>query len=167
MTQSHLLKEGLLTAEDRIVIDHWVEKFPHDKKQSAVLAALTQVQKTNGGWLSDDHLSAIAEYLDMPKISVYEVATFYSLYELAPIGRHKVEVCTSVSCMLRDSDAIVSHLQERLGVKLGQTTPDGEFTLREVECIAACTAAPAIIINGIYHENLTPEKLDDVLNELV
>jgi NADH-quinone oxidoreductase subunit E len=161
------MTSSILTAEDKIVIDHWVDKFPQDKKQSAVLAALTQVQKTNGGWLSDDHLSAIAVYLDVPKISVYEVATFYSLYELEPIGRHKIEVCTSVSCMLRDSDAIVNHLEERLGIKLGQTTPDGEITLREVECIAACTAAPAIIVDGIYHENLTPETLDNVLNELM
>lgn len=156
----------LLTAEDKQVIDHWVKKFPQDKKQSAVLAALTQVQKTNGGWLTDELLAAVAQYLEMPKISVYEVATFYSLYELQPIGKHKIEVCTNISCMLRDSDAIVAKLQDRLGIRLGETTPDGAITLREVECIAACTAAPAIIINGIYHENLTPEKVDTILDEL-
>ncbi len=156
----------LLTAEDKQVIDHWVKKFPQDKKQSAVLAALTQVQKTNGGWLTDELLTAVAQYLEMPKISVYEVATFYSLYELQPIGKHKIEVCTNISCMLRDSDAIVAKLQDRLGIRLGETTPDGAITLREVECIAACTAAPAIIINGIYHENLTPEKVDTILDEL-
>lgn len=157
---------NLLTTEDKKVIDHWVHKFPEDRKQSALLAALTQVQNTNGGWLSRDLLDAVADYLDIPKISVYEVATFYSLYELEPVGKHKIEVCTNISCMLRDSDAIVARIEERLGIKLGETTPDGKITLREVECIAACTAAPAIIIDGIYHEDLTPEKVDRILEKL-
>ena len=156
----------LLTTEDKQVIDHWVAKFPNDNKQSALLAALTQVQNTNGGWLTIPLMDAVADYLDTPKISVYEVATFYSLYELEPIGKHKIEVCTNVSCMLRDSEAIVATLENRLGIKLGQTTPDGKITMREVECIAACTAAPAIIIDGIYHENLTPAKVDEILSKL-
>lgn len=155
----------LLTTEDQQVIDHWLAKFPDDQKQSALLAALTQVQKTNG-WLSRELMDAVANYLDLPKINVYEVATFYSLYNLEPIGKHKIEVCTNISCMLRDSDAIVERLQSRLGIKLGETTTDGKITIKEVECIAACTAAPAIIIDGIYHENLTPEKVDNILNEL-
>jgi NADH-quinone oxidoreductase subunit E len=157
---------NLITKEDKQVIDHWLEKFPHDRKQSALLAALTQVQKTNGGWLSRELLDAVADYLELPKIKVYEVATFYSLYELEPIGKHKIEVCTNISCLLTGSDEVVQRLQECLGIKLGETTADGKITLREVECIAACTAAPAIIIDGIYHENLTPTKVDGILESL-
>ncbi|MFI4954562.1 MAG: NADH-quinone oxidoreductase subunit NuoE [Gammaproteobacteria bacterium] len=157
---------NLLTQEDKQVIDHWVAKFPQDRKQSALLAALTQVQNTNGGWLSRDLLDAVANYLDLPKINVYEVATFYSLYELEPVGSHKIEVCTNISCMLCGSDEVVQRLQERLGIKLGETTPNGKITLREVECIAACTAAPAIIVDGIYHENLTAQKVDSILENL-
>ena len=157
---------GLLTQEDKNVIDHWLAKFPQDRKQSALLAALTQVQRTNGGWLSRDLSDAVAEYIDLPKINVYEVATFYSLYELEPVGKHKIEVCTNISCMLCGSDEVVQRLQERLGIKLGETTKDGKITLREVECIAACTAAPAVIVDGIYHENLTPEKVDSILQGL-
>ena len=156
----------LLTTEDKKVIDHWVNKFPEDRKQSALLAALTQVQSTNKGWLSPELLDAVADYLQLPKINVYEVATFYSMYELKPVGQYKIEVCTNISCMLCDSDAIVKRLEERLGIKLGETTPDGKVTIKEVECIAACTAAPAIIVNGIYHEHLTPEKVDTILEKL-
>jgi len=156
----------LLTAEDKKVIDHWLTKFPEDRKQSAVLAALTRVQETNGGWLTAELMDAVADYLQIPKINVYEVATFYSLFYLEPVGKYKIEVCTNISCMLCDSDAIVERLQKRLGIKLGETTPDGKVTIKEVECIAACTAAPAIIVNGIYHEHLTPEKVDKVLDNL-
>lgn len=162
-----MTEQNLLTQEDKQVIDHWLAKFPEDRKQSALLAALTQVQKTNGGWLSRELLDAVADYLQLPKINVYEVATFYSLYELEPVGKHKIEVCTNISCMLCGSDEIVQRLQERLGIKLGETTADGKITLREVECIAACTAAPAIIVDGIYHENLTAEKVDAVLESLI
>lgn len=157
---------NLLSKEDKKVIDHWLTKFPEDKKQSAVIAALTQVQETNGGWLTTELMDEVADYLQIPKINVYEVATFYSMFELKPVGKYKIEICTNISCMLCDSDAIVKRLQDRLGIKLGETTPDGKITLKEVECIAACTAAPAIIVNGTYHEHLTPEKVDTILEGL-
>ena len=104
--------------------------------------------------------------LGMPKIAVYEVATFYSMYELKPIGKHKVSVCTNISCMLCGCDEIVKHLQSKLKIKLGETTPDGRFTLKSVECLAACAGAPMMQIGRDYYENLTPQKVDDILASL-
>lgn len=147
-------------------IDRWVSNFPPERKQSAVIPALHIVQDANGGWLSKELMDAVAAYLDMEPISVYEVATFYTMYSLKPIGRHKISVCTNVSCMLRGSDEIVAHLESRLGVRLGQTTADGKFTLKEVECLAACAGAPMFQIGKQYHENLTPEKIDEILATL-
>ena len=147
-------------------IDRWVANFPPERKQSAVIPALHIVQDANGGWLSKELMDEVAAYLEMEPISVYEVATFYSMYSLKPIGRHKISVCTNISCMLRGSDEIVAHLEARLGVRLGQTTADGKFTLKEVECLAACGGAPMFQIGKDYHENLTPEKIDEILANL-
>lgn len=148
-------------------IDHWIAKYPANQKQSAVMAALHIVQDH-----ADDHclnaarIEAVAEYLNMPVISVQEVATFYSMYEHQPHGRHKICVCTNVSCQLRGSDDIVKHLNKRLGIDFGETTKDGKFSLKEVECLGACTCAPMFQIDKTYHENLTPEKVDKILDEL-
>jgi NADH-quinone oxidoreductase subunit E len=147
-------------------IDHWVAKYPADQKQSAVLPVLTLVQDYNGGWLSRELMDTVADYLGMPKIAVYEVATFYTMFELKPIGRHKISLCTNVSCMLMGCGAIAKHLKNKLGIEFGETTADGRFTLREVECLGACANAPVIHVGKQYCENLTPEKVDQILDKL-
>jgi len=158
--------EDLLSTETRGEIDRWVDKYPADQKQSAVMAALRIVQENHGGWLSRELLDAVAAYLDMDRIAVYEVATFYSMYELEPVGQHKICVCTNISCMLCGSDDVVAHLKNRLGIGLGETTGDGRFTLKEVECLGACGGAPMFQIDKSYYENLTPEKIDRILDGL-
>lgn len=157
---------SLFTAESLAEIDHWVAKYPAERKQSAVMAALRIAQDQNGGWLTTELMDAIADYLEMPAIAVYEVATFYSMYELEPVGRHKICVCTNISCMLCGSDEVVAHLQKRLGIKLGETTSDGRITLKEVECLGACVNAPVMQIARDYHERLTPELIDTLLDGL-
>ncbi|MDH5633102.1 MAG: NADH-quinone oxidoreductase subunit NuoE [Gammaproteobacteria bacterium] len=159
-------KIDLLTAASRADIDQWVAKYPSDRKSSAVMAALRIAQEQNGGWLTNDLMDAVAEYLEMPPIAVYEVATFYSMYELTPVGRHKICICTNISCMLCGSDSIVEHLESRLGIKMGETTADGKFTLKEVECLGACIGAPMIELNKTFYEYLTPAKLDEILDGL-
>ena len=159
-------KLDLITTESRGEIDKWIAKYPQNQKQSAVMATLRILQDQNGGYLTNDLIEAAAEYLDMPTIAVYEVATFYSMYELKPVGRHKISICTNISCMLCGSDSIVDHLQKRLGIKLGETTADGRFTLKEVECLGACVNAPMLQIGHQYYENLTPEKLDQIIDGL-
>ncbi len=159
-------KNPALSPEVCTAIDRWVGNFPPERKQSAVIPALHIVQDANGGWLSKELMDEVAAYLEMEPISVYEVATFYTMYSLKPIGRHKISVCTNVSCMLRGSDEIVAYLETKLGIRLGQTTVDGKFTLKEVECLAACGGAPMFQIGKHYHENLTPEKIDEILATL-
>ena len=112
-------------------------------------------------------MDAVAEYLGLPPIQVYEVATFYSMFETKPVGRHHISVCTNISCMLRGSDEIVDHVEKKLGIKTGESTPDGRIYLkREEECLAACTGAPMMMVDHVYHENLTPESVDKILDEL-
>ncbi|ROR32275.1 NADH-quinone oxidoreductase subunit NuoE [Inmirania thermothiophila] len=159
-------KSERIPPEARAEIDRWIAKYPPEQKRSAVMAALRIVQDANGGWLTTELMDAVADYLDMPPIAVYEVATFYSMYELEPVGRHKLCVCTNISCMLRGSDEIVARLKERLGIGLGETTPDGRITLKEVECLGACAAAPVMQVGRRYEEHLTPEKVDRILDEL-
>ncbi len=159
-------KEPLFAAEIRSEIDQWVAKYPAEWKQSAVMAALRIVQDDNGGYLTEELMDKVADYLDMPAIAVYEVATFYSMYELKPVGRHKICVCTNISCMICGSESIVEHLESKLGIKLGQTTEDGQFTLKEVECLGACGGAPMLQIGKQYYENLTPELVDSILDGL-
>lgn len=168
MTAQHKMDSTteLLTSSSRQQIDTWVAKYPEDQKQSAVMAALHIVQDQNGGWLTDSLMDAVAEYLEMPAIAVYEVATFYSMYELKPVGRHKICVCTNISCMLCGSDDIAGHLQRKLGIGFGETTDDGQFTLKEVECLAACVEAPMMQIGNEYFGDLTPEKVDQILEGL-
>lgn len=157
---------SLLPENIRKEIDEWVVKYPPEQKQSAVIPALTIVQEHNNGWLSEELMDAVANYLDMPKIAVYEVATFYSMYELKPVGRHKLAVCTNISCMLAGSEKIVKHLKQRLNIGFGETTADGKFALKEVECLGACANAPVIHTGKRYYENLTPEKVDEILDKL-
>lgn len=147
-------------------IDILVAKYPADQKQSAVMGALHAAQDDNNGSLTTELMDAIADYLEMPAIAVYEVATFYSMYELKPVGKHKIAICTNISCLLCGSDEIVDHLNNKLGVKFGQTTEDGRFTLKEVECLGACGGAPMFQIGKTYYENLTTEKVDQILDGL-
>ena len=159
-------KLELISNQSRAEIDRWVAKYPPEHKRSAVMAALEIVQQQNGGWLTTDLMDAVAEYLAMPPIAVYEVATFYSMYQLQPCGRHKVSVCTNISCMLCGSDAIAEHIQSKLGIKFGQSTADGKFFLQEVECLGACVGAPMMQVNKDYYEHLTPQKVDEILEKL-
>src|ERR1700742_5090267 len=145
----------------RAEIDHWVAKFPPDRKRSAVISALHAVQHENQGHLTTDLMDSVAEYLGLPNILVYEVASFYSMFETRPVGRHHVSICTNISCMLRGAEDIVAHCERRLGIKLGESTPDGRIYLKkEEECLAACTTAPMLMADHVFHENLTPEIVD-------
>jgi NADH-quinone oxidoreductase subunit E len=155
-----------ISEKSRLEIDSWIAKYPADQKQSATMAALRIVQDQNGGWLTTELMDAVARYLDIPPISVYEVASFYSMYEHKAVGKHKICICTNISCLLCGSDKLVSHLQTKLGIKLGETTSDGKFTLKEVECLGACVGAPMLQIGQHYYENLTPEKIDSILDQL-
>ena len=160
-------KADLLTAETRAHIDAWLTKFPAEQKQSAVLTALQAAQQQNGGWVSRELMDAVADYLGMLPVLVYEVGTFYSMIELEPVGRNMIALCTNLSCMLCGAETIVEHVEKKLGIKLGETTPDGRITLKlEEECLAACTGGPMMTVNGHYKENLTPQKVDEILDGL-
>ena len=147
-------------------IDKWIAKYPAENRQAAVIPALHIIQDANKGFLTRDLMDELAVYLGMPEIAVYEVASFYSMYEHKPVGTHKISICTNISCMLLGSEQIVKHLEEKLGIKLGETTPDGKFTIKEVECLGACVGAPMCLIGRDYHEHLTPEKIDAILDKL-
>jgi NADH-quinone oxidoreductase subunit E len=155
---------GQLSAHVREEIDRWVAKFPAGRQRSAVIGALHAAQHENGGFLTPELMTAVAEYLKLPPIQVFEVASFYSMFETKPVGRHSISVCTNISCMLRGGDDILAHVEKRLGIKAGQSTPDGKFYLKvEEECLAACCGAPMMMIDHVYHENLTPKSVDEVL----
>lgn len=157
----------VISASVRDEIDRWLKKYPPNQKPSAVVPALFLVQQQNGGWLSTEAIHAVAEYLGMPPIAAYEVATFYDMYHLQPIGKNKIGVCTNVPCLLRGSTDIVACLQKRLGISLGETTKDGLFTLRELECMGACVGAPMCQVNDqTYYENLTPQKMLFIVDQL-
>jgi NADH-quinone oxidoreductase subunit E len=148
-------------------IDRWVEKFPPERKRSAVISALHAVQHENNGFLTTDLMDAVAAYLGLAPIHVYEVASFYSMFETKPVGRHHVSVCTNISCMLRGAQQIVDRVENKLGIKTGESTPDGRVYLkREEECLAACTGAPMMMVDHVFHENLTPESIDKILDDL-
>ncbi len=159
-------KKSVLSEHLQGEIEDWISRYPLDQKQSAVLGALRALQHEDG-YLPVEKMDAIAEYLEMPAIAVYEVASFYSMFELQPVGKHTISVCTNLSCMLRGSDEIVAHLKNKLGIDLGESTPDGKFYLkREEECLAACCGAPMMQVDHVYKENLTIEKVDQILKEL-
>ena len=148
-------------------IDHWKTRFPEGRQRSAVIAALHAAQHENRGFLTQELMDGVAEYLDLPPIQVYEVATFYSMFQTRPVGRNDVAICTNVSCMLRGADDIVAHVESKLGIKLGESTADGRIFLKEEEeCLAACCGAPMMMVNHVYHENLTPERVDEILDGL-
>lgn len=156
-----------LPEDMRAYLDRCVAKYPEGRQRSAVLDALREAQHRNGGYLSDEWMDAVAHYLDLPPIDVYEVATFYSMFETRPVGRNKVSICTNISCMLNGSDEIVEHVEKKLGIRVGETTEDGRVFLKcEEECLAACVGAPMMMVNHEYHENLTIEKVDQIIDGL-
>jgi NADH-quinone oxidoreductase subunit E len=155
---------GALSEHTRREIDGWLAKFPPDRRRSAVLAALRAAQHQNGGWLTTPLMDAVAAYLGLPPIQVYEIASFYSMFETKPVGRVHVSICTNLSCMLCGADRIVAAVEKRLGIRTGESTPDGKFYLkREEECLAACNNAPMMMVDHVFHENLTPESAVRVL----
>ena len=157
----------LLSGHVRKEIDSWTARFPEGRQRSAVISALHAVQHENGGYLNVEYLDAVALYLNLPKIHVYEVATFYSMFQTKPVGRHNVAICTNISCMLRGADDIVEHVESKLGVNLGESTEDGRIYLKqEEECLAACCGAPMMMVDHKYHEDLTKEKVDEILDAL-
>ncbi len=148
-------------------IEHWKSRFPEDRSRSAIIGALHAVQHENKGFLTAELMNAVADYLDLPTIQVYEVATFYSMFQTKPVGRNDVAICTNVSCMLRGAEDLVEHVEAKLGCKLGESTADGRiFLKKEEECLAACAGAPMMMVNHVYHENLTIEQVDDILDGL-
>ncbi len=157
----------VLTDATRGKIDHWLGKFPPERKRSALIQGLFAAQEQNTGWLSDDLITAVAKYLDLPPVWAYEVASFYSMFETTPVGRNNVAICTNISCWLNGAEDIVRHCERKLGVKLGESTPDGRVYLkREEECLAACCGAPMMVVNGHYHEHLDTGKVDEILDGL-
>lgn len=157
----------MLTEKTKKAIDHWVSKFPEDKKRSALIQALIAAQEQNGGWISRELTESVAEYLDLPAVWAHEVVSFYSMFFTGPVGRHKVNICTNISCWLNGAEDMLAHAEAKLGVKLGGTTGDGRITLvREEECLAGCCGAPMAVVDGHYHENLDLQKLDALLDGL-
>jgi NADH-quinone oxidoreductase subunit E len=146
-------------------VDEMISHYPEGKHKSALLPLLHFVQKENGGWLSAEAMDYTAELLKIAPIEVYEVATFYSMYNLQPVGKTIFEVCQTGPCMLRGSDGIVDYIYEKLGIKPGQTTADGLFTLKTVECLGACGYAPMMQLGPDYREHLTKEKIDALIAE--
>ncbi|HUJ52387.1 MAG TPA: NAD(P)H-dependent oxidoreductase subunit E [Steroidobacteraceae bacterium] len=160
-------KLALLSEETTREIDHWVAKFPPGRHRSACIAALRVAQEQNHGHLTADLMDAVAEYLKLPPIQVYEVASFYSMFEIHPCGRHHVSICTNISCMLNGGEELLAHAERKLGIRVNQSTPDGRiFLKKEEECLAACTGAPMLMVDHVFHEHLTPEKLDAILDGL-
>ena len=160
-------KKDLLNEDTRATIDHWVSKFPPEHKRSALIQALLGAQDQNGGWVSRDMIEAVADYLELPPVWAYEVASFYSMIDQEPVGKHKVNICTNISCWLNGAEELLAHVEGKLGIKLGESTEDGRIYLKvEEECLAACAGGPMMQVDHVYHEKLTPEKVDEILDGL-
>ena len=155
-----------ISASSCAKIEAVLSKFPADQRQSAVISALMIVQTENKGYLTTELMDAVADYLQIPKIAAYEVASFYSMYEHKPVGRYKISLCTNISCMLCGAEDLEGYLKEKLNIDYGQVTQDGKFSLKQVECLAACGGAPMMQIGDQYYTNLTREKIDLILAEL-
>ena len=156
----------MLSAESLAQIDKELAKYPPEQKQSAVMSAL-RIAQVELGWLSRDTIEFVANYLAMPAIAAYEVATFYNMYDLAPVGRNKVTLCTNLPCQLQGADQIAEHIRAKLGIGFGETTEDGRYTLKEGECMGACGHGPLCLHNNHkMHDHLTPESVDKLLDEM-
>ena len=147
----------MISNEAKKEIDFWVSKYPEGRESSAVMQALTIVQKENGGSLNSELINDVAEYLEMPAISVQEVATFYENYNHKPVGKHVLRFCHNISCMLNGSDELISYLEDKLGVKTGEVSKDGLVSVKKVECLGACVGGPMCQIGDQYHEHLTKD----------
>ncbi|XP_009579050.1 PREDICTED: NADH dehydrogenase [ubiquinone] flavoprotein 2, mitochondrial [Fulmarus glacialis] len=153
------------TPENQKRIEAIINNYPGGHKSAAVMAVLDLAQRQHG-WLPISAMNKVAEILEMPPMRVYEVATFYTMYNRRPVGKYHIQVCTTTPCMLRDSDSILEAIKKKLGIKVGETTPDKLFTLIEVECLGACVNAPMVQINDNYYEDLTPKDIEDIIDEL-
>jgi len=157
----------VLSEHVRQEIDRSRAKFPEGRQQSALIDSLRAAQHENGGYLTPALIEAVAEYLELEPIKAHEIATFYSMFEIEPVGRHSISVCTNVSCMLCGGEEILAHLENKLGIKVGESTPDNRFYLKkEEECLAACDGGPMMMVDHHYHEKLTPEKVDEIIEGL-
>lgn len=168
MTAADPTAEGTppLSQEARDAIDRELRKYPPDKRQSAVMSALRIAQKERG-WLSTETIAQVAEHLGIPEIRAYEVATFYSMYDLKPVGRHKLCICTNLPCALMGAVTTAERLKDTLGIGFGETTADGMFTLKEGECFGACGDAPVVIVNNErMHSKVDPDKVGQFLEDL-
>lgn len=153
-------KKNLSLAEDII------KKYPPEGKRSAILPLLDLAQRQNGGWLPVPAIEYVANILEMPYMRAYEVATFYTMFNLKPVGKNHIQVCTTTPCWLRGSDDIMKTCKEKLGIKDKEVTKDQKFSLIEIECLGACVNAPVVQINDDYYEDLTPEKMEEIINKL-
>ena len=166
-TSANSGEETRLTAHVLEEIERWRARFPEDQSRSAVIGALHAAQHENQGFLTTPIMDAVARELGLEPIQVYEVATFYSMFQTKPVARHNVAICTNVSCMLRGAEELVARAEAHLGVSLGGSTQDGRVYLkREEECLAACCGAPMMMVDHVYHENLTPDAMVAILDEL-
>ena len=166
-SKDRIEETDVLSKETLAKIDAWVAKFPVGKQRSAVIQSLISAQEQNGGWLNTELVEAGAAYLDLPPVWAHEVASFYSMFDTNPTGKHKVNICTNISCWLNGVEDIVRHVEKKLGVSMGESTPDGRITLIvEEECLAACCGAPMMVVDGHYHENLDADKVDAILDGL-
>jgi len=157
----------VLSEHTRQEIEHWLEKFPADRRRSAIIAALRAAQEQNHGHLTDELITAVANYLKIPQTWAYEVASFYSQFHIGACGRNKVSICTNISCWLNGAEQLVQHVEKRFDIKLGGSTADGRILLvDEEECLAACVRAPMMTVNGHFHEYLTAAKVDEILDGL-
>ena len=156
----------MLSPESLARIDKAIAKYPADQRQSAVMAALT-VAQSEKGWLSTETMDFVAKYLGMPPIAVYEAASFYGMYDLQPVGRHKITICTNLPCALQGANVAAQHLKQKLGIGFNETTADGKYTLKEAECFGACGDAPVLLMNNKRMCcAMTPDRLDTLLKEL-
>lgn len=162
-----VIETAMLSNHVREEIDELCSHFPAEQKKSALLGALNIVQHENNGFLTKALMAAVADYLQLAKIEVYEVASFYSMYELEPVARNNVAICTNISCMLMGSQNIVDHVEKKLSIKIGESTEDGRIYLKnEEECLAACAGGPMMQVNHVYYVNLTTEMVDEILDSL-
>ena len=156
----------LLSNEARVLIDREVAKYPAEHKRSAVMGAL-RIAQTEHRWLSNELIAEVADYLQMAPIAVYEVASFYNMYDLAPVGRNKITVCTNLPCALSGGVDAANYVKQKLGIGFNETTPDGKFTLKEGECMGACGDAPVLLVNNHHMCSwMTTDKIDQMLAEL-
>ncbi|MEI6488078.1 MAG: NADH-quinone oxidoreductase subunit NuoE [Bacteroidota bacterium] len=158
-------KEIKFNEETLALVDKLMKRYPEGKHKSALIPVLHIAQAEFGGWLSSDTMDYVASLLKIKPIEVYEVASFYSMFNLKPVGKCLIEVCRTSSCWARGSEEVVKHLEKRLGIKEGETTKDGMFTIKTVECLGSCGGAPMLQVGASFHENLTTEKVDTLIED--